>query len=143
MAMSDSATTETLTQETAQLLAAAAAETGGVSAVAVCSREGDVLAGSGAGDLRKEAALASYIVQRVESLAQDGDLRGMGRSVASGVLEEIILSGRTGDGVLLSFPDCHVLVSLRPGVSGPPTVASLRNISRRYIQVRGTRGEPR
>ena len=131
--MAETSATAAISEETARRFAIAAGETQGVASLIVCGRDGEVLAGSGPVDVRKEAALASFIVQRAEALAQDGDLRGMGRSLAHGRLEEITLSGPAGDSVLLSFPHCFALVSMRPGVSGPAAVASLRNIARRYF----------
>lgn len=131
--MADASATATISEETARRFAAAAGETPGVASVIVCGRAGEVLAGSGPLDVRKEAALASFIVQRAEALAQDGDLRGMGRSLATGQLQEITLSGPAGDSVLLAFPNCFAVVSMGPAVSGPAAVTSLRNIARRYF----------
>lgn len=131
--MPDAGLAASFSPETARRFAASAAEAQGVAAVIVCGREGDVLAGSGPVDVRKEGALASFIAQRAEALAEDGDLRGMGKSLANGRLEEITLSGPAGESVLLSFPQCYAFVSLRRGANGPATVASLRVIAQRYF----------
>ena len=52
---------------------------------------------SGGADPGKEAALTRFLVQRAEAMTADGDLRGMGRTVAASHLEQITLSDPSGD----------------------------------------------
>ncbi|MBA4180736.1 MAG: hypothetical protein C0506_09130 [Anaerolinea sp.] len=122
-----------LTEETARRFANAAAQAPGVAEVIVCGREGNVLAGANASDVGREAALASFVAQRAEALTEDGDLRGMGKAVANSHLEEIVVSGPSGEAVLLSFPCCYAYVPLARGAAPATVTASLRVIARRYF----------
>ena len=61
----------------------------------------------------------------------DGDLRGMGRTVATSQLGEITLSGPAGDSLLIAMPECFALVSLQRGASASTVTSSLRAIARK------------
>ncbi len=120
------------TGELAQRLVSAIALAPGVGSATVCGREGEVAATSGEADARKEAALTRFLAQRAEAMTEDGDLRGMGRMVANSHLEQITLSGPTGDSLLVSMPECFALVSLQRGASATTVASSIRAIARRY-----------
>ena len=108
----------------------------GVSEAMVCGREGEVAVSSGGADPGKEAALTRFLVQRAEAMTADGDLRGMGRTVAASHLEQITLSDPSGDSLLLAMPECFALVSLRRGATANSVASSIRVIARRYHEPR-------
>ena len=126
-------TLDSFTAEVAGRFAASAAQAEGVAGVTVCAREGSVVTGAGRVDVRREGAMASFVAQRAEALAEDGDLRGMGKAVAMSQLQEIVLSGANGDAVLLSLPECYVFASLHAGANPHSVTASLRVIAGRYF----------
>lgn len=132
--MLEPATASVLSDDLARRFAASLAQCEGVEAVIVCGREGEALAGSGGPDVRKEAALASFVAQRAEALTEDGDLRGMGKALANSRLEEIVLSGPGGESLLLAFDQCYAFVSLQRGAAPTPVAAALRVVARRYFQ---------
>ncbi|MEP6870592.1 MAG: hypothetical protein ABI939_01950 [Anaerolineaceae bacterium] len=122
----------TFTEAFAQRLVNAIALAPGVREVTVCGREGDVAFTSGGADCRKEAALARFLVQQAEAMTDDGDLRGIGRTVATSQLEQITLSGAEGDSLVVVIPDCFALVELHPGAAPANVAASIRAVARRY-----------
>ena len=62
----------------------------------------------------------------------DGDLRGIGRTVATSQLEQITLSGAGGDSLVVAVPGCFVLVALHRGALPATVAASIRAVARRY-----------
>ena len=104
----------------------------GVGNVTVCGREGEVAVSSGDADSRKEAALTRFLAQRAEAMTEDGDQRGMGRTVATSRLEQISLSGVAEDSLIVAMPDCYALVSLTRGASPTNVASAIRAIARRY-----------
>ena len=121
-----------LTDAFARRLSNAIALAQGVREVTICGREGDVAVSSGSADSRKEAALTRFLAQRAEAMTADGDLRGMGRTVASSTLEQITLSNADGDSLLMALPECFALVALKRGAAPSIVAASIRAIARRY-----------
>ncbi len=120
------------TDSLARRLVNAIALAPGVRSATVCGREGEVAAGSGEADAHKEAALTRFLAHRAEAMTEDGDLRGMGRTVATSHLEQITLSGPTGDSLLMALPGCFAMVSLQRGASATTVASSLRAIAQRY-----------
>ncbi len=120
------------TDALARRLVSAIALAPGVGGATVCGREGEVAVSSGDADSRKVAALTRFLAQRAEAMTEDGDLRGMGRTVATSHLQQITLSGPAGDSLLLSMPGCFALVSLQRGASATTVASSIRAIARRY-----------
>lgn len=120
------------TDALARRLVSAIALASGVGEAMVCGREGEAAVSSGDGDPRKAAALTRFLAQRAEAMTHDGDLRGMGRTVATSQLGEITLSGPAGDSLLIAMPECFALVSLQRGASASTVTSSLRAIARRY-----------
>ena len=120
------------TDTVARRLVSAIALSPGVGSVMVCGREGEVAAASGDADARKEGALTRFLAHRAEAMTEDGDLRGMGRTVATSHLEQITLSGPAGDSLLVAMPGCFALVALQRGASATTVASSIRVIARRY-----------
>ena len=120
------------TDALARRLVSAIALAPGVSEAMVCGREGESAVSSGDKDPRKTAALTRFLAQRAEAMTEDGDLRGMGRTVATSQLEQITLSGPAGDSLLIAMPACFALVSLHRGAAASTVASSLRAIARRY-----------
>ena len=103
----------------------------------VSSVEGEVLGESGVGEPPRAAALATFIARRAESLSLDGDLRGMGRLLATGHLEHVAISGDAGDALVLAPGSCFVFLTLQraypaASVATPAYQASYGDISSRY-----------
>ena len=122
-----------LTGEIARRLASAIALAPGVSEATICGRKGEVAVSSGVADSREEAALTRFLAQRAEAMTADGDLRGMGRTVAASHLEQITLSGAEGDSLVVALAECLALVSLQRGASPAAVASTIRLIARRYI----------
>ncbi|MCZ2108430.1 MAG: hypothetical protein LC118_02470 [Dehalococcoidia bacterium] len=117
-------------------LAAAIAAVASVERTLVATLEGELVAcepatpGSEAG---REVALTTFVAKRAEALATDGDLRGMGRVLASSRLERVVISTNAGDTLLYAPGSCYVLIALRRG--SPVTVAApaIEQVLRRYV----------
>ncbi|MEO6398120.1 MAG: hypothetical protein ABIP13_06595 [Tepidiformaceae bacterium] len=121
-----------LSTAVAQRMVSAITLAPGVGDVTICGREGEVAVSSGKADSRKEAALTRFLAQRAEAMTEDGDRRGMGRTVATSRLEQISLSGPGGDSVIIAGPDYYALVSLTRGASSTNVASAIRAIARRY-----------
>lgn len=110
-------------------------ETPGVTGVAICSAEGDLLSTADAArpDTSREAALATFACRRGEALTMDGDLRGMGKLVAGSGLRHIVWSGPRGDAVCIPWTGHVVFAACQPGAAGEALLASAGLIVRRYL----------
>ena len=110
-------------------------ETPGVTGVAICSNEGELLSTGDAAhsNAAREAALATFACRRGEALTMDGDLRGMGKLVAGSGLRHIVWSGARGDAVCIPWSGHVVFAACRPGAGGDALLASAALIVRRYL----------
>lgn len=120
-----------ISREVAARLASTAAGIDGVRAATVCSAEGAVLGSSGADDPAREAALASFVALRAESLPVDGDLRGMGKQLAGSLFSHLAIAGDRGDTLLFNLSrGAYLSVQVAPGRT-PAATPQLSSLVRR------------
>jgi len=119
--------------DVARRLALALSQIEGVKGALVCSREGAVLGTTSEADPAREAALASFLAVRAESLSIDSDLRGMGRQLAGSHLQQITLAGPAGEALLLAVRDAYLFVSIAPGRSTPAISLLVAQTAKRYL----------
>lgn len=120
-------------KDTAGRLALALSQIEGIQEALICSRDGAVLATTSATDPGREAALASFLGVRAESLSIDSDLRGMGRQLAGSRLRQITLAGPSGDALLLPIGDAYLFVSIAAGRPSTPISLLVAQTAKRYL----------
>lgn len=117
-------------------LAGAIATVMGVERALIATLEGDLVAAEPAGsaaEAGREAALATFVAKRAEALSTDGDLRGMGRVLATSRLERVTISSGAGETLLYAPGSCYVLVSLRRGSPVAVSAPAIEQVLRRYV----------
>jgi hypothetical protein len=108
----------TIPRELAARIAATAAGIDGVRSAIVCSGDGGVLGAAKVEEPAREAALASFVAVRAESLPVDGDLRGMGKQLAGSNFSHMTISGSRGESALYNLvPGAYLSVRIAPGRS--------------------------
>lgn len=112
----------TIPRELAGRIAAMAAGIDGVRSAIVCSGDGAVLGAARVEEPDREAALASFVAIRAESLPVDGDLRGMGKQLAGSSFSHMTISGRASESALYNLvPGAYLSVRIAPGRSAATT----------------------
>ena len=114
----------TIPRELAARIAATAAGIDGVRSAIVCSDDGSVLGSARVEEPAREAALASFVAVRAESLPVDGDLRGMGKQLAGSSFSHMTIVGPQDESALYNLvPGTYLSVRVAPGrsasTSGP------------------------
>lgn len=123
----------TIDRDLAGRLAVTLADLPGVTGALVSSVEGEVLGESGVGEPPRAAALATFIARRAESLSLDGDLRGMGRLLATGHLKHVAISGDAGDALVLAPGSCFVFLTLQRAYPAASVATPAYQLLRRYL----------
>ena len=118
----------------AERAAWAMAQRPGVAGVVICDEAGVQLAAQTKGDAAREGALGAFVGSRGASLANDGDLRGMGRQLNGSHLLSITLAGPGGDYAALSFGEGSIFATMDRGASAERSLADLSAIAERYEQ---------
>jgi hypothetical protein len=90
----------------------------GVTGVAACTGDGELLAASDEGAGPREAALAAFLACRGEALTSDGDLRGIGRLLAVSHLEHVTVAGPRSEFVVLIQGPWRIALQCAKGMAG-------------------------
>jgi hypothetical protein len=123
----------TIDRDLAGRLALTLADLPGVTGALISSLEGDVLGDSGVADAARSAALATFVAHRADNLSLDGDLRGMGRLLASSQLDHVAISGDPGDAVVLAPGSCFVFLTLQRAYPVASVATPALLLLRRYL----------
>ncbi|MGE0599552.1 MAG: hypothetical protein AB7J35_06085 [Dehalococcoidia bacterium] len=121
----------TIPGDFAARIAAAAAAIDGVRSAIVCCDDGSVLGSARVEEPAREAALASFVAVRAESLPVDGDLRGMGKQLAGSNFSHMTIVGPREESALYNLvPGTYLSVRVAPGRSAT-TAAPLSELVKR------------
>ena len=121
-----------MNDETASRLATTAGSLPGVQSAVVCSDEG-ILRGSTPQDSpERMAVLVGFLVARGRAAIDTDDIRGLGRTVREGRIEQIVFGGQRSEGVLLANESTSLLAMLDRGASAAAVAPLLATALRRY-----------